>query len=94
MKRRNINIAYLSNNKDITIFQYGDFILRFKSPYSLEYYKNVKEWDNGYLVVDAKYKHNDYLEEEYIDICSILNDLSINDTKFLKKIDEVRVLYA
>lgn len=28
----------------------------------------MKEWDNGYLVVMAKYKHNDKSEEEYIDV--------------------------
>ena len=29
---------------------------------------DIKEWDNGYLVVMAKYKHNKKPEEEYIDL--------------------------
>jgi hypothetical protein len=28
----------------------------------------VKEWDNGYLVVMAKYKYNNKPEEEYMTI--------------------------
>ena len=44
----------------------------FIAPYSLEYYTEVKEWDKGYLVIMAKYKHNKELEEEYIDLVPIL----------------------
>lgn len=28
----------------------------------------MKEWDNGYLVVMAKYKYNNKTEEEYVDV--------------------------
>lgn len=86
-------IAYLSNFKNYTVFKYGDFIVRFKAPYSLEYYKKVKEWDNGYLVVDTKYKHNSDLIEEYIDVSSILNDLNLDTNSILKPIKEVEVKY-
>ena len=44
----------------------------FIAPYFLEYYTEVKEWDKGYLVIRAKYKHNKELEEEYIDLVPIL----------------------
>lgn len=54
----NIAKAYLSNDKDMIKFQYGDKIIRFREPYSLEKFTSVKEWDNGYLVVMAKYQHN------------------------------------
>ena len=50
----NIAKAYLSNDKDMIKFQYGDKIIRFREPYSLEKFTSVKEWDNGYLVVMAK----------------------------------------
>jgi len=51
----------------------------------------VKEWDNGYLVVMAKYKHNDKLEEEYIDLVPILQNLYLDVDKFLNPIKAVEV---
>ncbi|MFW5646465.1 MAG: DUF7724 family protein [Acetivibrio ethanolgignens] len=68
-------------------------MIRFLAPYSLERYTKVKEWDNGYLVVMAKYEHNDKEEEEYIDLIPILNDLYFNVDEFLRPIKKVRVLY-
>lgn len=44
-------VAFLSNDNNYTIFKYKDHIIRFLAPYSLERYAEVKEWDNGYLVV-------------------------------------------
>ncbi len=58
-----MDYAYLSNKDGFTIFQYQKYIIRFKTPYSLEKYMKIKEWDNGYLVVLAKYKHNKQDEE-------------------------------
>ena len=69
--------AYLSNDKDMIKFQYGEKIIRFRGPYSLERFTSVKEWDNGYLVVMAKYQHNKKSEEEYIDLIPILKDLRL-----------------
>ena len=67
-----MNYAILGNEKNFTVFKYGNRIIRFKAPYSLEKYTEIKEWDHGYLVVMAKYKHNKESEEEYIDLISIL----------------------
>ncbi len=86
--------AYLSNDKDMIIFQYGDKIIRFRGPYSLEQFTSVKEWDNGYLVVMAKYQHNEESEEEYIDLIPILRNLYIDASLFLKPIKEVRLAYG
>lgn len=86
--------AYLSSKNGYTIFQYGNRIIHFKAPYSLEKYISVKEWNRGYLVVDAKYKHNKEGEEEYIDVSSILKDLYMDSEKELKEIDSVEVKYA
>ena len=69
------NEAILTNDARYTIFKYGKYTIRFKSPYSLEKYTQVKEWDRGYLVVMAKYSHN---EEEYIDLIPILENLYFN----------------
>ena len=89
-----IEKAYLSNDKDMIKFQYGNKRIRFRGPYSLEYFTSIKEWDDGYLVVMAKYKHNQNPEEEYIDLVPILENLYIDVSKFLKPIKEVRLAYG
>lgn len=89
-----IEKAYLSNDKDMIKFQYGNKIIRFRGPYSLEYFTSIKEWDDGYLVVMAKYKHNQNPEEEYIDLVPILENLYIDVSKFLQPIKEVRLAYG
>ncbi len=88
-----IEEAYLSNDYNYTIFKYADQVIRFQAPYSLEKYTEVKEWDNGYLVVMAKYSHNEEPEEEYIDLIPILENLYIDSNEVVKKIKKVRVVY-
>ncbi|MBD5520990.1 MAG: hypothetical protein HDR03_07145 [Lachnospiraceae bacterium] len=85
--------AYLSNDQTYSIFKYNDYVIRFLAPYSLDRYTEVKEWDNGYLVVMAKYRHNDVDEEEYIDLIPILENLYFDAEEFLKPIKKVRILY-
>lgn len=87
-----MSYAILSNDEKYTIFSYKGYVIRFKSPYSLECYTSVKEWDNGYLVVMAKYTHNVESEEEYIDLIPILEDLYISPKTFLKSIKEVKII--
>ncbi len=81
--------AYLSNDKDMIKFRYGERSIRFRGPYSLECFTEIKEWDNGYIVVMAKYQHNKEPEEEFIDLIPILKNLYIDVSKFLKPIKEV-----
>lgn len=71
-------IATLGNENNYTVYKYGNHVIRFAAPYSLEHYTEVKEWDKGYLVVMAKYKHNQKPEEEYIDLVPILQNLYFN----------------
>lgn len=85
------NEAILSNEKNFTVFQYGRHRIRFRAPYSLERYTKVKQWDHGYLVVMAKYAHNEKEEEEYIDLIPILKRLYFNPDQFLEPIEKVRV---
>lgn len=93
VKERVLEEAYLSNDYNYTIFKYADYVIRFQAPYSLEKYTEVKEWDKGYLVVMAKYEHNDEPEEEYIDLVPILEKLYIDASKFVQRIKKVRILY-
>lgn len=86
--------AYLSNQGRYTSFTYGDKVIRFMTSKSLERYLSVKEWNNGYLVVDAKYSYSDEPVEDYIDLIPILKNLLIDPATFLEPIKEVRLDYA
>lgn len=86
--------AFLNNKGDCIKFSYDGINVRFKGPYSLEYIAEIKEWDRGYLVVMAKYLHQNSLVEDYIDMVPILNNLYINADEFLKPIKEVKLDYA
>lgn len=85
--------AVLSSKNEYTIFKFDRYIIRFRAPYSLERYTQVKEWNNGYLVVMAKYFHNQKDEEEYIDLVPILENLYYDADKFLEPIKKVRIQY-
>lgn len=87
------NYAILKNDKEYTIFEFNNQIIRFATSSKLEKYTKVVEWDNGYLVVMAKYKNMDEVEE-YIDLIPILQDLYYDIDDFLKPIKEVKVEYA
>ena len=87
------NQAILSSRDGFTIFQFGEHTIRFRAPYSLEHYATVKEWDNGYIVVMAKYAHNPYPEEEYIDLVPILKNLYFDVADFLSPINGVVISY-
>lgn len=83
--------AMLSNDCYFTIFSFGGKTIRFKSPFSLERYTEIKEWDNGYIVAMARYQHNTEPEEEYIDLIPILENLYIDAKEFLAPIKGVIV---
>ena len=85
--------ALLSSRDGFTVFRFGKHTIRFRTPNSLERYTEIKEWDNGYLVVMAKYSHNAVPEEEYIDLVPILKNLFFDAVEFLAPIKKVKVCY-
>lgn len=87
------NYAVLSNNERFTIFEFNGQVIRFATSARLEKYTQIKEWDHGYLVVMAKYKNLDEVEE-YIDLVPILQNLYYDTDVFLEAIKEVRIEYA
>ena len=91
---KNQRTAFLSNEGSYTLFTIGNTRLKFAAPYSLEYYDSVKQWKHGYLVVMAKYSHQEKLEEEYIDLIPVLDALLLDREAFLSQIDRVEVRYA
>ena len=93
MNKENLSsVALLSNQGDMTSFRYGNSNIRFRTPKRLKRYVDVKEWDNGYIVVMADYEGLGEMEE-YIDLLPILKNLYINPETFLKPIKSVKIDY-
>ena len=84
--------AVLSNEGAFTLFSFGGRRIKFSAPYSLKRYIKVRKWDRGYIEVDTEYDHG--IEEEYIDLEPILENLFIRPSKFLSPIKRVEVRYA
>jgi len=82
--------AILSNQKDMTSFRYDDYNIRFRTPSILKKYTEIKEWNNGYLVVIADYEGMG-LTEEYIDLVPILKNLCLDPNTFLQNIHTVKI---
>lgn len=93
MKKAADNCAILKSDSQYTIFIFKGQVIRFATSSKLERYTEVKEWDKGYLVVMAKYKNMDEIEE-YIDLVPILQNLYYDVDEFLAPIKEVRIDYA
>lgn len=87
------SIAYLSNQSGFTVFSYSNYVIRFLTSHHLVKYTKILEWDNGYLVVMAKYDNAQFEEEEYIDLIPILNNLYIDSETFLSGIERVLLKY-
>ena len=93
MNKENLSsVALLSNQGNMTSFRYSNNNIRFRSPKCLKRYTEVKEWDNGYIVVMADYEGLGETEE-YIDLLPILKNLYINPATFLKPIKSVKIDY-
>ena len=82
--------AILSNHGNLTSFRYAGCNVRFRTPSILKKYVEVKEWDNGYLVVMADYEGIGVVEE-YIDLVPVLENLYINPKAFLKNMQMVKI---
>ena len=78
--------AYLSNDGEYTYFYIGDRVVTFLTRKSLEQYK-------GYLVVMCKNKNENELEEDYIDLIPIFENLYMDPKKYLSGIERVELRY-
>lgn len=87
-------VAYLYNKGGYTCFNIGREAIKFATSKNLCRYVKVKEYDRGYIVVDAEYKNPRTSErkivEEYIDMAFIMSDLGIK-IDVLKQIGEVQI---
>lgn len=84
------DIAKISVDGKYSIFSFRDKRIKFRTSPKLKKYLRVKEWDNGYLVVDVDYSTLGETEE-YVDITSILENLYIDPAAFLKPIKGVQI---
>ena len=85
--------AVLKSDHQYTIFIFRNQVIRFVTYKKKKKYTSIKEWDHGYLVVTAKYKNLNEMEE-YIDLIPILQNLYYDVDEFLNPIKEVRIDYA
>lgn len=85
--------AILTSKGEYSIFEFNNQTIRFATSERLEKYTKILEWDKGYIVVMAKYKDIEEVEE-YIDLVPILERLYYDVEEFLKPIKEVKIEYA
>ena len=85
-------VALLSSNDEMSCFSYGGRNIRFRTSPRLTRYQEVLAWDNGFIEVLAQYGKN--VEEEYIDLVSILENLYIDPESYLASIKKVEVSYV
>lgn len=90
----NATFAKLSNKGEYTFFSFGGKTITFLTSKNLERYTEIKEWDNGYLVVMAKNKTKKEAQEDYIDLLPILENLYMNPEEFLSPIKGVELDYV
>ena len=93
MKSEMNEYAVINKNDKYTVFSFREDVIRFATSSRLERYTKILEWDNGYLVVMAKYENLGEVEE-YIDLIPILENLYYDADAFLKPIKEVKIEYA
>ena len=85
--------AILSNRGRYTTFEYNGRTITFLHGKDLIEYLGVKEWDDGYLVVECRGKLKGVFED-YIDLAHILESLYMDPKAFLYGIEEVRIAHA
>ena len=85
------SVAILSSFDRYTTFSHGGITLTFRTCDGLEKYTKVMLWDDGYLEVMAKYKHQQEEVEEYIDLIPVLENLYLDTETFLEPIKNVEV---
>ena len=87
------NMATISVDGKYSFFSFRDKCIKFRTSPKLKRYVRIKEWDNGYLVVDVDYSTLG-VTEEYVDLRAILSDLYIDPEGFLKPIKGVLIDHA
>ena len=83
----------LSSEGRYTKFSFNGNVITFMHGKDLIKYLAVKEWDNGYLVVDCLGKaKGEY--EDYIDLSYIMRNLYMDPDQSLKGVKGVKIEYV
>lgn len=82
-------VARLSSCDEMSCFSFGGRNIRFRTSPRLTRYKKVLSWERGFIEVLAQY--GDKVEEEYIDLVSILENLYIDPESYLSSLKKVEV---
>ncbi len=85
--------AVLTTSGQYTKFLFKDKTITFLHGKDLIGYLDVKEWKDGYLVVDCLGKVKGKYED-YIDLVYILENLYMDPKAFLDGIDKVEIQHA
>lgn len=73
-------------------FSFGGREIRFLGPKCLRRFTDVRKWHAGYIVVMADYGSR--VEEDYIDLVPILENLYIKAADYVRPIKNVELGYA
>ena len=76
----------------MSCFSFGGRNIRFRTSPRLSRYREVLSWDRGFIEVLAQY--GEKVEDEYIDLVSILENLYIDPETYLAPIKKVEVSYV
>ena len=89
----NDGCALLSSKGRYTMFEYNGRTITFMHGKDLIEYLGVKEWDDGYLIVECRGVVKG-IYEDYIDLTYILENLYMDARAYLRGMREVRIVYA
>ena len=84
------DIAYLSNEGKYTFFRVGKYIFKFRTSERLVKYVSVKEWDDGYIVVDCLHDKLGIVED-YIDLIPMMENLFLDAKEILSPVRKVEI---
>ena len=84
--------AFLSNEGRMVSFSFGGRCVRFLGAKCLRRFVEVRKWNAGYIEVMAD--NGGRIEEDYIDLVPILENLCIDPSRYVKPIKKVELNYA
>lgn len=84
------DVAYLSNEGKYSFFRCGKYTFKFRTSERLVKYVAVKEWDDGYIVVDCLHEKLGVIED-YIDLAPMMDNLFLNADEIFTPIRKVEI---
>lgn len=84
--------ARLSNEGRMIFFSFGGKRIRFLGSKCLRRFTDVRKWHDGYIEVMAD--NGGRIEEEYIDLVPILENLYIDPASYIRPIRKVELDYV